>query len=386
MEAHEQREVKEVLRNFGPLRDADAHARLIGACGDTVDFWLKGKDKVVTDSSYLSDGDDKSQQSASLLASYVIGKKIDELKDLHSKKDLTFLTTDQACSDHLKQVMEVAIGRLEVASITKAPRIEQVSEDVIPNKKKGRRTLMVMSGKGGVGKSTVAVNLAISLAKEGKRVGLVDVDIHGPSIPTMLNITNVTVMQAADGIQPIILGDLYQLEVMSVGFLLDNKDDPVVWRGPLKHSLIDQFLNQVAWGPLDYLIIDAPPGTGDEPLSVVQKLDHKAEAILVTTPQQVSSVDVARSINFCKQMGMDLVGIVENMSGFICPSCHTKTDIFRTGGGSSLAEEYNIPLLASIPIDASFGLAGDAGVPYVSRFTDSPSAEIYRDMVKKIEK
>ena len=179
---------------------------------------------------------------------------------------------------------------------------------------------MVMSGKGGVGKSTVAVNLAISLAKQGLRVGLVDVDIHGPSIPTMLNLPNITVMQAADGIQPVILGDLYNIEVMSLGFLLEKADDPVVWRGPLKNTLISQFLNEVAWGPLDYLIVDLPPGTGDEPLSVAQQLSGKAEGILVTTPQAVATVDVARSINFCRQMNIPVAGIVENMAGFVCPS------------------------------------------------------------------
>jgi ATP-binding protein involved in chromosome partitioning len=244
---------------------------------------------------------------------------------------------------------------------------------------------MVMSGKGGVGKSTVAVNLALSLAAQGKRVGLVDVDIHGPSIPTMLNLTNVTVMQAADGIQPLILGDLYNLEVMSVGFLLEHDDDPVIWRGPLKNSLIEQFLNDVAWGPLDYLFIDCPPGTGDEPLSVAQQLKEKAEAILVTTPQQVAVSDVARSVNFCRQMKMPLIGVIENMASFICPNCNTVTDIFRTGGGKSLAERYKIPLLGSIPIDPSFGVTADAGYPFVVRYNDSPIAMKYKEIVNKLE-
>lgn len=245
---------------------------------------------------------------------------------------------------------------------------------------------MVMSGKGGVGKSTVAVNLALSLAAKGFRVGLVDVDIHGPSIPTMLNLPNVTVMNAADGIQPVILGDMFSLEVMSIGFLLNKPDDPVVWRGPLKNSLIEQFLNDVAWGPLDYLIIDCPPGTGDEPLSVAQQLKERAEAVLVTTPQAVSTADVSRSINFCRQLSMPVVGLVENMSGFVCPNCHATTDIFRTGGGKMLAERYDIPFLGSIPIDPSFGISGDAGMPYVQRFADSPVADTYRTIADTLHK
>jgi len=244
---------------------------------------------------------------------------------------------------------------------------------------------MVMSGKGGVGKSTVALNLALSMAAKGKRVGLVDVDIHGPSIPTMLNLKNITITQAADGIQPVILGDLFNLEVMSVGFLLENDDDPVIWRGPLKNSLIEQFLNDVAWGPLDYLFIDCPPGTGDEPLSVAQQLKEKAETVLVTTPQQVSVSDVARSVNFSRQMKMNLIGIIENMGGFVCPNCKTVTEIFRSGGGKALAEKYKIPYLGSIPIDPSFGLSGDAGLPYVIRYQDSPITEKYSEISDTIE-
>jgi len=381
MATDEQSKLKEVRSNYGPLRNADAHASLTGSCGDTIDLWLKAKEGVISESSYLSDGDEASQKGTSLLAYQLIGKTIKEAQEFNVDwpDELS-----QECISDLKQLLTVVLERLEVATTKVARQIKEV-EISKSTPKADRRTLMVMSGKGGMGKSTVAINIALSLAAKGKRVGLVDVDVHGPSIPTMLNIPQVAVMQGADGIQPVILGDMYNLEVMSVGFLLHNADDPVVWRGPLKHSLIDQFLNEVAWGPLDYLIIDSPPGTGDEPLSVAQKLNGTAEAILVTTPQQVSSVDVARSINFCKQMGMELLGIVENMSGFVCPHCHTRTDIFRSGGGAALAQQYAIELLGSIPIDPSFGLSGDAGIPYVTRFDDSPAAEEYRLIVKKIE-
>lgn len=384
---------RQVPSNFGPLRDADGNARRTGPCGDTVEFWLRGDRDGVETASCITDGCENSLRAASTVAYMVEGMPLEDVKALGFDDVISVLEDFPKDSHHCIQlaldVLHTATQDMEVRRERAVER--QVKDD--PNRSKQdnklagkRRTIMVMSGKGGVGKSTVAVNLALSLAAKGFRVGLVDVDIHGPSIPTMLNLSNVTVMNAADGIQPVILGDMYQLEVMSIGFLLHHADDPVVWRGPLKNSLIEQFLNDVAWGPLDYLIIDCPPGTGDEPLSVAQQLKDKAEAILVTTPQEVSTVDVSRSINFCRQMEMPVVGLVENMSGFVCPHCHTTTDIFRTGGGKKLAETYDVPFLGSIPIDPSFGITGDAGMPYVQRFTDSPVADTYRDIADKLHK
>lgn len=377
MQSNAKESVKQVPQNFGPFKGFDAHVSLKGPCGDTVGFYLKGEGSRITKASFISDGDQNSFDLCSLIAQSVEGKSIEEAKNIDQSSFKT--PTASECVAHALDVMSMCVGRVEVALSRKEKRSKAPPSE-------GRRTLMVMSGKGGVGKSTVAVNIALSLAAKGLKVGLVDVDIHGPSIPTMLNIKDVAVMQSSDGIQPVILGDMYNLEVMSVGFLLHNDDDPVVWRGPLKHSIIDQFLNEVAWGPLDYLIVDAPPGTGDEPLSVAQKLEGKGEALLVTTPQQVSSVDVARSINFCSQMGISIVGLIENMVGFVCPHCHTVTNIFRSGGGEELAKKYDIPLLGSIPIDPSFSLSGDTGVPYVTRFNDSPSGAVYRKIVDLIDK
>ncbi|MFA5468964.1 MAG: Mrp/NBP35 family ATP-binding protein [Sphaerochaetaceae bacterium] len=362
--------------NFGPLRGALGNARLKGENGDTVEFWLATEDGKVTKSSFTSDGDEQSLEIAAKVASMVVGKSLEEVKDLPP------LTEEGGA--FVLSVMQRAIEDLEVHLLQQQKH--QLKEGPTEKVKKPteRRTIMVMSGKGGVGKSTVAVNLAISLAKAGLKVGLVDVDIHGPSIPTMLNLPNVTVMQGSDGIQPVILGDLYNLEVMSLGFLLENADDAVVWRGPLKNSLISQFLNDVAWGPLDYLIVDLPPGTGDEPLSVAQQLKGKTEGLLVTTPQAVATVDVARSVNFCRQMEIPVVGVIENMAGFVCPHCNTITAIFRSGGGKALAKHYNIPFLGSLPIDASMGVVGDAGVPYVQRYSDSPIASTYMEIAKTL--
>jgi Mrp family chromosome partitioning ATPase len=383
--------LREVPANFGPLRKPDGNARQTGVCGDTLEMWLTGNADEIISASFITDGCHESTRAGSTVAARVEGMKVQEAKALQEEdilKDLDDFPQDSMhCITLALMVLREALADMEVRAAK--GREHQIIDDSARTKSDNtppekRRTIMVMSGKGGVGKSTVAVNLALSLAAKGFKVGLVDVDIHGPSIPTMLNLPNVTVMNAADGIQPVILGDMYNLEVMSIGFLLHHADDPVVWRGPLKNSLIEQFLNDVAWGPLDYLIIDCPPGTGDEPLSVAQQLKEKAEAVLVTTPQQVATVDVSRSINFCRQMKMPVVGIVENMSGFVCPHCHTTTDIFRTGGGKKLAVKYDVPFLGSIPIDPSFGISGDAGMPYVQRFNGSPIAQTYQSIAEAL--
>ncbi|HPS03424.1 MAG TPA: Mrp/NBP35 family ATP-binding protein, partial [Candidatus Sumerlaeota bacterium] len=192
-----------------------------------------------------------------------------------------------------------------------------------------RHKVVVLSGKGGVGKSTVAVNIATALMMEGKRVGLLDVDIHGPSVPTMLGLEGQTIIGSDDGLLPIEIGNL---KVMSLGFLLQDPDDAVIWRGPMKMGVIKQFLKDVAWGDLDYLIIDSPPGTGDEPLSVCQLIGSLDGAVVVTTPQRVASVDVRKSIMFCRQLDVTVLGVVENMSGFVCPKCGEVTQILPAGG------------------------------------------------------
>lgn len=229
------------------------------------------------------------------------------------------------------------------------------------SKRIGRIThkVLVLSGKGGVGKSTVAASIAVSLQAAGKRVGLLDIDLHGPSIPKLFNVEGATVVGGQTGVVPVTVVD--GLKVMSIGFLLQNPDDAVIWRGPRKFHAIQQFLKDVEWGDLDYLIIDSPPGTGDEPLTVAQLIDNPDGAVIVTTPQDVAIVDVRKCINFCRQLGVVVLGVVENMSGFTCPHCSERVDIFKSGGGATMAGEMDVPFLGAIPIDPRIAVMGDAG-------------------------
>jgi Mrp family chromosome partitioning ATPase/predicted Fe-Mo cluster-binding NifX family protein len=244
------------------------------------------------------------------------------------------------------------------------------------------RTLMVLSGKGGVGKSTVAVNLALSLAAQGQRVGLLDVDIHGPSIPKMLGLNGKMLGVHENEIIPM---EYYgKLHVVSMGLLLEHDDQPVVWRGPLKYNVIKEFLQNVMWGNLDYLVIDAPPGTGDEPLSIGQLIKKRASAVIVTTPQQVATIDVAKCVTFCKQLELPVAGIIENMSGFICPHCGKEVDIFSKGGGKELASRMGVPFLGAVPLDPDIVKSGDSGQPYVLTYTNTESAKRFDEIVEKI--
>ena len=222
---------------------------------------------------------------------------------------------------------------------------------------------MVMSGKGGVGKSSVATNLAVTLGMQGHAVGLMDADIHGPNIPKMLGIEDERPVPDGNGLQPI--RSVNGLKVMSIGLFLKSQDDAVIWRGPLKHSLIKQFLGEVHWGRLDFLIIDLPPGTGDESLSVANLLKGIDGAIIVTTPQDVALLDSRKAVTFARQLPIPLFGIVENMSGFVCPHCHESIDLFKKGGGERAARELLVPFLGSIPLDPEMVTCGDAGKPIV---------------------
>ncbi len=244
-----------------------------------------------------------------------------------------------------------------------------------------RHKVVVLSGKGGVGKSTVAVNLAVALRLAGKRVGLLDVDLHGPSVPTMLGLEGSQLQGGNDGLRPVSLDGL---EVMSLGFLLQHPDDAVIWRGPLKMGVIKQFLGDVEWGDLDFLIIDSPPGTGDEPLSVCQLIGDLAGAVVVTTPQKVAAVDVRKSITFCRQVGVKVLGVVENMSGFACPRCGAVTPILRAGGGQRIASDMGVPFLGSIPMDPKIAEACDEGRAFIQAFADFPSAGIMREIIAPI--
>jgi Mrp family chromosome partitioning ATPase len=247
-----------------------------------------------------------------------------------------------------------------------------------------KHRLIVLSGKGGVGKSTVAVNLALSLARAGHSVGLLDVDIHGPSVPKMLGLEGTPVMGDETSITPVSFRP--NLKVMSIGFLVSNPESPVIWRGARKYQGLQQFLRDVNWGPLDYLVIDSPPGIGDEPLTVAQLIGKPALAVVVTTPQDVAVADVRRSISFCRQLSLPMAGVIENMSGFVCPHCGEVTDLFKAGGGEALANEMKVPFLGRVPLDPTVVQSGDGGKPFVDQAEQSPAAKSFVPIITAIEK
>ncbi|MDP8228501.1 MAG: Mrp/NBP35 family ATP-binding protein [Candidatus Electryoneaceae bacterium] len=260
---------------------------------------------------------------------------------------------------------------------------QQIEENAVAMRmRKVKHIVIVLSGKGGVGKTTVSVNLAVSLALSGKQVGLLDIDIHGPSVPRMLDITKERVHVIGSSIETAHYGE--NLKVMSIGLMLNNQDSALVWRGPMKMKMITQFLGDVKWGALDYLIIDSPPGTGDEPLSIVELIPNIDGAVIVTTPQQISTSDVRKSINFCRKTKLNILGVVENMSGFICPDCGSRHDIFQSGGGKKMATDMDVPFLGTIPIEPAIVEACDNGEPYVKRYSNTATAQSFQEIVERM--
>lgn len=251
-----------------------------------------------------------------------------------------------------------------------------------------KRKILVLSGKGGVGKSTFAAQLGWAFASDPDvQTGILDVDICGPSIPTILGIASEQVHTSAVGWSPIYVQD--NLGAMSVGFMLPSPKDAVMWRGPKKNGLITQFLKDVDWGTLDYLIVDTPPGTSDEHLSIVQLLKESGidGAVLITTPQEVALQDVAREIDFCRKVGVPVLGLVENMAGFVCPNCKGESQIFRptTGGAARLAKEMGVELLGSVPLDPRIGKSADYGVSFLEEYPDSPGTTAYLNIIERLK-
>jgi ATP-binding protein involved in chromosome partitioning len=248
--------------------------------------------------------------------------------------------------------------------------------------------IAVISGKGGVGKTLVTVNLAMALAIRGRngRVGVLDADIHGPCVPKMLGLKGSRLEAGPPGIFPA-LGPL-NIRVVSMGFLLPTDDSPVIWRGPLKMGAIRQVLSEIAWGDLEYLLIDLPPGTGDEALSVLQLLPEMDGVVIVTIPSEVSQDVVRKAVTFARMMEVPIIGIVENMGGLVCPYCGKWIDVFGSAGESvkRMASEMNVPFLGTIPIDPRVSMACDIGVPFIVENKGSPAAEAFNDVVEKIEK
>lgn len=241
--------------------------------------------------------------------------------------------------------------------------------------------IFVMSGKGGVGKSSVAVNIAAALADRGFKVGILDVDIHGPSVPHLLGITGQLDVERGNLVVPKKVND--NLHVVSMESLLKDPDQAVLWRGPMKTSAIRQFISDVQWGELDFLVVDSPPGTGDEPMTVLKTIPESL-AVVVTTPQEVSLADVRKAINFLQYAKANIMGVVENMSGLICPHCHENIDLFKKGGGEELAAKYSLPFLGAVPLDPTTVVAGDLGKPVVLLDEDSPAKLAFRAVADRI--
>ncbi|MEM2957711.1 MAG: Mrp/NBP35 family ATP-binding protein [Candidatus Jordarchaeaceae archaeon] len=267
-----------------------------------------------------------------------------------------------------------------------AARMQEVLDEerrVRERMAKVKHKIIVMSGKGGVGKSTVAANLAVAMSKLGSRVGILDSDIHGPSIPKIMGVEGMRPSGGPTGIYPILSG--YGVRVISIDLFLENSEDPVIWRGPLKMSAIRQFLSDVDWGELDYLFIDLPPGTGDEPLSVMQLLPNMDGAVIVTAPSDLSKHVVKKAINMSIKMNIPVIGIIENMSGFVCPKCGEKYDLLGSGVGKEMAEEMNVRFLCQIPIDPEISRNSDKGVSFLIEDPNRESSKIFMKIAQKIK-
>jgi ATP-binding protein involved in chromosome partitioning len=265
--------------------------------------------------------------------------------------------------------------------VNKPPPMPIVGPPPKSTKYKGvKHTIMVMSGKGGVGKSTVAVNMAVTLAQQGLKVGVIDADINGPDDPKMLGVDKEKVYADESGISPV--DTKYGVKVISMGFLLPTEETAVVWRGALRHKAIQQFIEDVVWKDMDYVILDLPPGTGDEALSISQIVPEVEGVVIVITPQDVALLDARKAINFADQMKIKVLGVIENMSGFVCPHCGEISYIFKTGGGEKAAKDHNVPFLGRIPLSQDVVETADEGVPIVTR--NEKMKEIFSEIVSKI--
>jgi ATP-binding protein involved in chromosome partitioning len=399
--------------NRGTLDTFNGHAKVTGPGSDTMEFWLLVDQDKIQKVSFITDGCEMLLASGSMTTCLAEGKTVEEAKEINQKAVLDALgglpddhqhfallaadTLAAACNDYLSRQKirqnTDAQGKKTCSSCgdtscAASQRRQNESQEEYADRSRLQAKLcriqhkiIVLSGKGGVGKSTVAVNLATALMLSGLRVGLLDVDIHGPSVPTMLGLENAPLKGSSDGLFPLELGGM---KIMSMGFLMQNPDDAVIWRGPVKMGIIKQFLTDVEWGDLDYLIVDAPPGTGDEPLSLCQLIQPLDGAVIVTTPQKVAAVDVRKSISFCRQVSVPVLGVVENMSGFVCPKCGEITQIFPAGGGSKTASDMKVPFLGAIPMDPGIAHAGDAGKAFIHHFAETETAKIMQKILDSI--
>jgi ATP-binding protein involved in chromosome partitioning len=391
-------ETRSVPVNFGPMGGADSNFRFKGPCDDTMEYWLKISNDSIIFATFTTDGCYYSLLCGSIAAKLIENSTLEEALEISQEKVLEHI--GEVPDDH-KHCAKLAATTIKFAILDyqkknhtvtdhpvskedQKPALDKNLETDLSSKMKNiKKKIVVLSGKGGVGKSTIAVNLAMSLALSGKKVGLMDIDIHGPSIPTMLNLKKSIAEVEGNKVIPIQIGNL---SVISIGFFVDKQDMPIIWRGPMKATFIQQFVKDVMWGELDYLIIDSPPGTGDEPLTVCQAINDLDGAVIVTTPQDVAVADVSKSINFCMKLGIPIIGIIENMSKFICPNCKSSIEVFNSGGGLKLSNNYNVPYLGSIPLDPSICSSGDEGDPFVKLYPESPNKIIFDEIINKIIK
>jgi ATP-binding protein involved in chromosome partitioning len=397
-----------VPANYGPMRDFNAHARIDGTCGDTMEFWLELDGETIQRASFTTDGCETSMACGGAAAHLSHGKDlaamrrvrpIDVLETLeqpdneeaHHCADLALRTMGQALDDYERSLHQAE----DSCDNCKGGCCEECEEDCAeraPAKKDAmdlgtgaggiQKRILVLSGKGGVGKSTVAVNLAMGFAFEGLRTGILDVDIHGPSVPKLLGLERERLRMEGQDLLPVPMGGL---KVLSLGFAL-KPDEAAIWRGPMKAGVVEQFVKQAQWGELDVLVVDCPPGTGDEHLSILQALGRVDGAVIVTTPQDLAVLDARKAITFCRTAGIPILGLVENMSGFHCPSCGTMTPIFRADGGRHLAKELKIPFLGALPIDPDVGEAGDAGQPRLYRELGFGARKAFQPVLQRLMK
>lgn len=375
-------------RKRGALPEFNGHAQITGPCGDTMSIWLNVQGGKIVHASFDTNGCWPSIASGSGAVDFVVGKHVKMAEGIshHDILKVTGKLPEESAHCALlaaNTVKAACSNHLENCSLC-SPREKHLRDEehaIAERMSRIRHKIVVLSGKGGVGKSTIAVNLALALAMAGRRVGLLDVDIHGPSVPTMLGLEGAMIGEEDGEIIPLMAA---QVKVISIGLFLRDHDDAVIWRGPLKMNVIRQFLKDVAWGELDFLIVDSPPGTGDEPLSVCQLIGHLDGAVIVTTPQRVSEVDVRKSISFCQQLNVPVLGLVENMNGFACPDCGRITAIFPSGAGQRMADDLHVPFLGSIPMDPGIAEACDRGQAFIQHKANSCSAQSMRNVIAPI--
>jgi len=399
--------------NFGPMRDFNAHTRIEGDCGDTMEVWLRMEGVKILQASFTSDGCETSIACGSVATHLSHGKSLGEMRAVRPIDVLEALgqpDNEEAhhCADLALTTLAKALGEYEKALKAKdehdhdcgagcsgggcsedccetcdsecGERVQSPEKVAGPGVGRVQRRILVMSGKGGVGKSTVAVNLAMGFAAEGLTTGLLDVDLHGPSIPKLLGLEREILQTEGHALLPVELGNL---KVMSMGFALEP-DQAAIFRGPMKASVVEQFVNRVQWDALDVMVVDCPPGTGDEHLSVHQALGRVEGAVIVTTPQEVATLDARKAITFCRTAHIPVLGIVENMSGFACPSCGTCTSVFQSGGGKRLAQELGLPFLGALPLDPSIGDGGEVGRPRLFAGGQDAAAQAFQPILQAL--